>query len=247
MDIPSRQPFPQWRFLQLTLAIVAWMLVSPHLETRWTGHLAMQVLLLDLLLVTIWANPRWRRARHVVGALWLLSLVASATSILDVTPHLLKLEQSTDIVLAAPVILACTVGVLSFAFRAERPTVDGIFAMVVAYFLIAMLFAEFYYLLLVWDHDALRLLQPMDQISARELRSELMYFSLVTLATVGYGDILPGTAEARTLATVEAVVGQFFVAVVVASFVGMYAARYEAQRLETRVTRSREREGRGDT
>jgi hypothetical protein len=241
----SKQPFPEWRFLQLTLTIIAWLLISPHLETRWTGHLAMQVLLLDLMLVTIWANPGWRRARHLVGALWLLALLTSATSILGITPQLLKIEKSTDVVLAAPVILACTVGVLNFAFRAERPTVDGIFAMVVAYFLIAMLFAELYYLLLVWDHDAMRLLQSVDQISARELRSELMYFSVVTLATVGYGDILPGTPEARTLATVEAIVGQFFVAVVVATFVGMYAARYEEQRLEARMKRAREK-GRSD-
>lgn len=246
MNLATRQPLPQWRFLQMTAVIVAWLLVSPHLEARWTGHLAMQVLLLDLLLVTIWANPSWRRARNVVGVLWLLSLLTSITSILGVTPQLLKVETSTDIVLAAPVILACTVGVLNFAFRAERPTVDGVFAMVVAYLLIAMLFAEFYYLLLVWNHDALRLTQPLDQLSTRDLRGELMYFSLVTLATVGYGDILPGTPAARTLATIEAVVGQFFVAVVVAAFVGMYAARTRVPGREAPTRRDRENASRGD-
>ena len=40
------------RFLQLTVVIVAWMLLSPHLETRWSGHLAMHVMLLNLILVT---------------------------------------------------------------------------------------------------------------------------------------------------------------------------------------------------
>jgi len=47
----------------------------------------------------------------------------------------------------------------------------------------------------------------------------------VTLATVGYGDILPVTTTARMLAMIEAVVGQFYVAVVVAIFVGKYSSQ----------------------
>ncbi|MDH5227852.1 MAG: potassium channel family protein, partial [Gammaproteobacteria bacterium] len=58
-----------------------------------------------------------------------------------------------------------------------------------------------------------------------QLQSDLAYFSLITLATVGYGDILPVTEIARTLAAFEATVGQFYIAVVVAVFVGMYAAQ----------------------
>ena len=50
----------------------------------------------------------------------------------------------------------------------------------------------------------------------------MTYFSLVTLATVGYGDILPRSDTARMVAMIEAVVGQFYVAVIVAIFVGMY-------------------------
>lgn len=236
MDLASKQPFPQWRFLQLTLAIVAWMLISPQLEARWSGHLALQVLLFDLLLVTIWANPDWRRARHAVAALWLLSLITSLTSIFELTPEWLRIEKTVDVVLSAPVVAACTVGVLGFAFRAERPTVDGIFATVVAYFLIAMVFAELYYLLLLWDPEALRLHAPSETMTPRELRGEIVYFSLVTLATLGYGDVLPLSPPARTVATLEAVVGQFYVAVVVAAFVGKFALRAGEQRIEPRRT-----------
>jgi hypothetical protein len=39
---------------------------------------------------------------------------------------------------------------------------DGIFAMVVAYLLIAMLFTELYYLALVWDPQAIHLLKPLE-------------------------------------------------------------------------------------
>ena len=133
MHISPHHPVPEWRFLQLTVVIVAWMLLAPHLETRWSGHLAMHVMLLNLIVVTMWANPDWRKARLIVGGLWLLGLLASLTSVLALTPALGRIEKTLDVGLVAPVTAACSVGVLAFAFRAERPTLDGIFAMVVAY------------------------------------------------------------------------------------------------------------------
>jgi voltage-gated potassium channel len=52
--------------------------------------------------------------------------------------------------------------------------------------------------------------------------SEFMYYSFVTITTVGYGDITPAKPIARTVANLEAIVGQFYVAVLVAWLVGMY-------------------------
>ena len=49
-----------------------------------------------------------------------------------------------------------------------------------------------------------------------------LYFSFVTLATLGYGDVLPLTFFSRTLAYFEAIVGQFYLAVLVAALVGAY-------------------------
>jgi hypothetical protein len=54
--------------------------------------------------------------------------------------------------------------------------------------------------------------------------SDLMYFSYVTLTTLGYGDFSPLSAGARALAMVEALVGQLFLAVLVARLVGMHIA-----------------------
>ena len=225
MHIAPKRPFPEWRFLQLTVVIVAWMLLAPHLQTRWSGHLAVHVLLLDLILVTVWANPDWRRARLIIGGLWLLGLLASLGSALELTPALAKIEKTLDVGFIAPVTAACSIGVLAFAFRAERPTMDGIFAMVVAYLLIAMLFTELYYLTLVWDPQAMHLLKPFEEMKPSELRGELLYFSMVTISTVGYGDVLAVSPTARMLAVIEAVIGQFFVAVLVGMFVGMYATQ----------------------
>ena len=52
--------------------------------------------------------------------------------------------------------------------------------------------------------------------------SEWLYFSFVTLTTLGYGDILPLSELARALAYMEAVTGQFYVAILVAGLVSAY-------------------------
>ena len=52
--------------------------------------------------------------------------------------------------------------------------------------------------------------------------TELMYYSFVTITTLGYGDLTPLKPMVRTLAYLEAILGQFYVAVLVAWLVGMY-------------------------
>ncbi|MFC2147833.1 ion channel [Bacteroidota bacterium] len=54
---------------------------------------------------------------------------------------------------------------------------------------------------------------------------ELVYYTLITLTTAGYGDITPQLPLAQSLAMVIAVTGQFYVAVVVAILVGKYASK----------------------
>ena len=56
----------------------------------------------------------------------------------------------------------------------------------------------------------------------------LTYFSFITLTTVGYGDIVPATPATRTCAWLEAVTGQFYLAVIVAGLVSMLATSNRA-------------------
>ena len=52
--------------------------------------------------------------------------------------------------------------------------------------------------------------------------SSAMYFSFVTLTTLGYGDITPVNTFARTLAYLEAAIGQIYLTVLIASLVGIH-------------------------
>jgi hypothetical protein len=55
--------------------------------------------------------------------------------------------------------------------------------------------------------------------------SDWLYFSFVTMTTLGYGDMLPLSAIARMLAYVQAVFGQFYIAILVAGLVSAYLSR----------------------
>jgi hypothetical protein len=49
-----------------------------------------------------------------------------------------------------------------------------------------------------------------------------LYYSFVTLTTLGYGDITPASSPARSLSTLEAVTGQLYIAILVARLVGLH-------------------------
>jgi voltage-gated potassium channel len=52
-----------------------------------------------------------------------------------------------------------------------------------------------------------------------------LYFSLITLCTVGYGDIVPVSGMARAMAMMEATVGVFYIATVISRLVAVYSSR----------------------
>ena len=54
--------------------------------------------------------------------------------------------------------------------------------------------------------------------------SGFMYYSFITLTTVGYGDITPVTGVARSFSLLEGIVGQTYMAVLVARLVGLHVA-----------------------
>jgi uncharacterized membrane protein len=87
------------------------------------------------------------------------------------------------------------------------------------------------YLLLgvMWSiaYSVLEYLQPgsfkgLTDLAMPEWNPDWIYFSFVTITTLGYGDISPLTQTARSLSLAEAIVGQFYIAVLVAGLVSAY-------------------------
>lgn len=217
--------FARWRFLLLTSLICAWLVMTPLIAGNWPIQLLLEGLLLATVLVTLSANPSWNKLRHVLVVLWLVSVAGTLLSVFSAPGGHWRWYRTLELLTLVPVLAAVAAGMLAFVRRERRLTVDSIFATVAAYLLVAILFAQIYLCLITWDPASFSLPVATDGRPAHLLQADLTYFSLVTLATVGYGDVLPATSTARMLAMIQAVFGQFYIAVVVALFVGMYSSQ----------------------
>jgi hypothetical protein len=123
-----------------------------------------------------------------------------------------------------PVIgLFAAAGALRFAMGAVSVDAEHLYAALSAYLLAGIFFGLFYWVL--------EQVGPGTFVTAGEFsRMSAFYFSFVTLATLGYGDIVPRTEVARGLAIVEGVGGQLFLAVMVARLVSLYGRGEPAAR-----------------
>jgi ion channel len=105
----------------------------------------------------------------------------------------------------------------------DHPTVqrNTLYGAVCTYLLVGVVFATLYAVLEEVHPPALAG-SPGRPGATQLLPADLVFFSFMTLTTVGYGDITPISAEARLVAVFEAVVGVFFLAFLVARLVALY-------------------------
>jgi hypothetical protein len=135
-------------------------------------------------------------------------------------PLALWLDQSTLSVITFGIWtligLTAAAAALRFAFRATTINAEHVYAALSAYLLAGLYFGLFY-----WALEQLR--SGAFTASGNFSRMTAIYFSFVTLATLGYGDIAPRTDVARSVAILEGVGGQLFLAVLVARLVSLYS------------------------
>ena len=115
------------------------------------------------------------------------------------------------------------VSLLRAVVRSERITHDTIYGSLSVYLLMALAWGSAYLLLETLQPGAL----SMDRVRHPNHRIDwfdCMFYSFVTLTTIGYGDIVPVTAHSRSLSILEAVSGVLYVAVLVARLVGLYSS-----------------------
>ena len=112
--------------------------------------------------------------------------------------------------------LLAAAGALRFAMGAASVDAEHLYAALSAYLLAGIFFGLFYWVLEQSWPGTFAFPGEFSRVSA-------FYFSFVTLATLGYGDIVPRTDVARGMAIVEGVGGQLFLAVMVARLVSLYS------------------------
>lgn len=193
-------------------------------------------LLLTILLTPILEHDGWRRLvlaamtfvpivlsvvrlAQIKGWMWPSVLLASANVIFVVAGNTFRNQTLTGIrwgFLAAFFALAAA-GLFSYLRSSRSVTQAQLYTAVNIYLLLGLLWASLY---LAMDAFAPGTIQLGSGPADRQ--TELLYFSLVTLSTIGYGDVVPVSGEVRILAALEGVAGVLYIAITVAVLVSRF-------------------------
>jgi len=112
----------------------------------------------------------------------------------------------------------------TFILRAPRVNVEILCTAIANYLLLGLLWSFGYLLIARVNPDAF--IFSYGAASDHMLKgSTSIYFSFATLCTVGYGDIVPASNDARMLAVLEAIVGMFYMTMLVARLVTLYSSK----------------------
>jgi len=202
-----------WRYLYLLVALVVMLVAYPY--ARGGGVLGIAAVLVPIASVVALATHRRHLAISVALGIVTLVGIFQETAGVEVLP--LPAVEVGGLLLFA----YTTIFVLWRVLRSERVTGDILCGAIAVYLMIG----------LTWSLGCglLEYIQPGSyRVATGEARpatsKDLLYFSYVTLATVGYGDVVPVTDGARSLAVLEGLCGTIYLTILVARLIGLHLA-----------------------
>lgn len=208
------------KYLALLSTLLLLIVAFPLLRTVLAARLIYDALLATvflLALVTVF-TPRRRLLAVLLGVPTMVGLwVGYVLPDLPRVPLVVAFHSSAAVFLGFAL-----VAILADVYRRERIDVDGVYGALCGYLLVGLGFGHVYCIVETANPGSFH---ANEEIRWRlrdesEMQFELSYFSFTTLTTLGYGDVTPARGGARGLAIVEAMLGQFYVAVLLGELIG---------------------------
>lgn len=227
------------RYKAMLLALLLMIVIYPALQTHLGTRLIFDVcrtVLFSIAFAIIWRDRSLRIAGLVLGTPAIVGVWMNLTH--DTEPP--APVQAAYFLVIALFLSTTIVAILRGVYQRETVTLDSIYAAFCSYLLIGIVFANLYALLEVVTPGSFSMTESLQGKFESLVGSHylLVYFSMITLTTVGFGDITPANEASRGLALMEAVLGQFYIAVLVAELIG----RRVAQAFVDRESESSERD-----
>lgn len=168
-----------------------------------------------LMLIGVWGLPRENTFFKFGLALALLSVAFSA---IDIFYNNIVIELCIK---AAVLLFSVTSAVIAakHVFGGTKVDRNLLFGAMCVYLLMGLIWAILYGLIFQFLPGSFSGIEGLD---GKAPMDTLLYYSFVTLASLGYGDITPVAPVARTLAYFEVIGGQFYIAIMLAGLVGLF-------------------------
>ncbi|HXZ80893.1 MAG TPA: potassium channel family protein [Terriglobales bacterium] len=206
----------EWSLSALTATLVIYIFaIYPLHDVGWVGRIVRSIFFTLLLISGVAAVGRITiRSLPVIAIITLTVLVDWAS--------LVQSGEALDILERALFLLSLTILaaiVLARVFAAGRVNIHRIQGAICAFLLLGLMWATAYGIAQIVHPGAIQL--PPSHTGSGKPGSEFIYYSFVTLTTLGYGDMIPTIPATRSLATLEALVGQLYPAILIARLVSL--------------------------
>ena len=201
------------RFLFLLICLVSLFVLRPFLEGSIGVRLLMDIFITFLLISGACAISQ-KRTTFIVGL-----ILAIPALLIQWASHMLPfsfLEVLAGL-FSALFLAYVAVVILNYLFREKKVAPDVIYGAICVYLLIGLVWATGYSFLEIYDPGAFEL----GKIPVAD-PSRFVYYSYVTMTTLGYGDITPLSSPAQFLSVLEAITGQLYLAVIIARLMGLH-------------------------
>lgn len=202
------------KYLLLALPLVVLLVLYPYLEDTFLGTIALKIISTATLITAVYAVSE-RRFLLYLALFLAVPAIGIGWSNYFVQSQAIVLAQGLSSILLYSF---TTLAILRSIIRG-RLTDDMIFGAVAIYLLMGITWANAYSVAAAVNPETFQIDQGSGEGGALTY-SDLLYFSFITLTTVGFGDITPLTAQVRSLAYLEAVSGSLFMAVFIARLIG---------------------------
>lgn len=201
-----------WLTVALTLLLFG-VALADQMELK-VGQLVVQMAIVVALSMGVWSIRTERHGYFTrVGFTTAVAVLALAGIFFDWT----RLDLLWLAFLSGYLIVTAKVAMQQVLFSGSVDT-NKIIGAVCVYLLLGLIWTTFYLMVAELTPGAFN---GIEQGPWNQAFPDMVYYSFITLATVGYGEISPATPIARFLAMAEAIVGQFYIAILVASLVGI--------------------------
>ncbi len=205
------------RFLFLLISILCLLVFTPVFQEFVGIRILMNVFITTILISGIYAASRKLYITITAASLAVPMLASIWISHFVEIPFLAFAGDCFGIAFIALLVVV----ILSFIFGEHEVTINVIYASIVVYLLIAIMWAFIYPVLESIHPSSFATGEGQIEVG----RSLYIYYSFVTITTLGYGDMTPITDLANTFSFLEAVTGQLYIAILIARLVGTHIAQ----------------------
>lgn len=206
------------RFVWLLGGLITFILVLPDIPPTVAGRWIFLGLIAALLTAAAVA-ARGGRRRLWTSIILNILLFASAIIYAFRSERIYLYIAFTSLLVLLIFTMLC---ILFYVLDAGVIGPDHIYGAVCAYLLITMIFSTTYSFVEMYDNHAFSGIVLHDPHN--RAFGQFLYFSLTTISTVGYGDIVPVSPRARSFCMLEELTGTFYVAILIARLAGLYPA-----------------------